>query len=121
MFALGWVLVVYSSFVIDHFDLFGVRQVYLHLRGLEYKHHPFMVRSLYRFIRHPLLLGWIIAFWATPEMTAGHLLFALGNTVYIFVGLMLEQRTLTSLLGEDYERYCQRTALFIPLPFKRGN
>ncbi len=119
VFALGWVLVVFSSFLIDHFDLFGLRQVYFHLRGREYSHPPYMERSLYKWIRHPLLLGWLIAFWATPSMTAGHLLISIGTTVYIVVGLLLEERTLRGILGEPYERYCQRTARFLPFRFRR--
>ena len=116
--AVGWATVLYSSFIIDHFDLFGLRQVYLYLRGREYTHPEFMERTLYKLIRHPLLLGFMIAFWATPIMTAGHLLFAILATVYILIGVQFEERSLSQLLGEDYDRYCRRTRRFLPLPKK---
>ena len=119
-FAVGWGLLVYSTFVIDHFDLFGARQVYRYLRGRPHTHPPFMVRSVYRFIRHPILLGWIIAFWSTPDMTAGHLVFAVGNTLYIFVGFKLEERTLSELLGDDYRRYLGRTPALVPMLGRRS-
>lgn len=118
LFAFGWILVVFSSFLIDHFDLFGLRHVYLYWRGQEYTHSPFKERSLYRWIRHPLLLGWLIAFWSTPKMTVGHLVFAGGTTVYIVIGLLLEEQTLRGILGEEYRKYCERTARFIPFRLK---
>ncbi len=111
---LGWAMVLYSSFLIDHFDLFGLRQVVLHARGQPYKHHPFMERSLYRLIRHPLMAGFIIAFWATPDMTVGHLLFAAVTTAYILFGIMIEERDLMTMLGEDYLAYRRRTPMLIP-------
>jgi protein-S-isoprenylcysteine O-methyltransferase Ste14 len=116
---LGWALVFYSSFVIDHFDLFGLRQVYLHLRGRPYVHPAFAERSLYKLIRHPLMAGFLIAFWATPTMTQGHLLFALVTTAYILFGISIEERDLARFLGEDYWRYRDRTPMLVPWP-KRG-
>ncbi|MHC4470588.1 MAG: methanethiol S-methyltransferase [Planctomycetota bacterium] len=110
----GWGLVLYGSFLIDHFDLFGLRQVLLHLRGRPYKHHPFMERSVYRLIRHPLMAGFIIAFWATPTMTEGHLLFACVTTAYIFFGIKMEERDLLKMLGDDYRRYHARTPMLLP-------
>jgi protein-S-isoprenylcysteine O-methyltransferase Ste14 len=112
----GWGLVLYSSFLIDHFDLFGLRQVVLHARRMEYHHHPFVERSLYRFIRHPLMAGFIIAFWATPDMTAGHLLFAGVSTAYILFGITIEERDLGKFLGDDYAAYRRRTPMLIPRP-----
>jgi protein-S-isoprenylcysteine O-methyltransferase Ste14 len=110
----GWALVLYGTFVIDHFDLFGLRQVFLHLRGIEYTHPPFVERSVYKFIRHPLMLGFIIAFWAAPTMTQGRLLFAAVATGYILVGIRLEERDLLAILGEDYRLYRMRTPMLLP-------
>lgn len=111
----GWIMVFYSSFLIDHFDLFGLRQVVLHYRGQEYTHPSFAVRSLYRWIRHPLMAGFLIAFWFTPTMTQGHLLFAFVTTGYIFFGIWVEERDLAKVLGDDYEKYRKRTAMIIPI------
>ena len=112
----GWMMVFYSSFLIDHFDLFGLRQVILHFRGKEYTHPTFVVRSLYRWIRHPLMAGFLVAFWFTPTMTHGHLLFAVVTTGYIFFGIWVEERDLAKVLGEEYAKYRQRTAMIIPFP-----
>jgi protein-S-isoprenylcysteine O-methyltransferase Ste14 len=112
---LGWGLVFYSSFVIDHFDLFGLRQVFFNLRARTYTHPPFMVRSVYRLVRHPLMLGFLIAVWATPAMTQGHLLFAVVLTIYILIGIRFEERDLVRFLGEDYERYRRQTPMLLPL------
>lgn len=114
--AFGWLLVLYSSFVIDHFDLFGVRQVLLYLRGRNYVHPPFMERSVYKLVRHPLMVGFLVAFWATPHMTGGHVLFAVVATGYILVGITLEERDLLQILGEDYRLYRARTPLLLPRP-----
>ena len=116
----GWATVFYSSFVIDHFDLFGLRQVYLHLRGRDYTHSPFKERSLYKYIRHPLMAGFLIAFWATPTMTQGHLLFVVVITAYIFFGTAMEERDLLRILGEDYARYRRRTPMILPFPRLRA-
>jgi protein-S-isoprenylcysteine O-methyltransferase Ste14 len=110
----GWGIVLYSSFLIDHFDLFGLRQVTLHLRERPYRHHPFMERSLYKIIRHPLMAGFLIAFWATPTMTEGHLLFAGLMTAYVFFGIHMEERDLLRMLGDDYRRYHARTPMLVP-------
>jgi len=114
LFALGAVIVLLSSFLIDHFDLFGLRQVWLQWKNREYTHHPFVVRSLYRVVRHPLMVGFIIAFWATPTMTLGHLLFAGVFTAYILYGITLEERDLVRHLGDDYRRYRERTPALVP-------
>lgn len=110
----GWGLVLYASFLIDHFDLFGLRQVWLYWKGAPYTHHPFQERSVYKYVRHPLMLGFLIAFWATPTMTVGHLLFAVGTTGYILMGTFFEERDLLTLLGRDYANYRERTPMLIP-------
>ena len=112
----GYLLVLYASFLIDHFDLFGLRQVFIHLRGREYTQPPFAVPFLYRMIRHPLLAGWIIAFWATPRMTYGHLLFAVGLTLYMLIAIPIEEKDLAHFLGEDYKEYRARTPMLLPWP-----
>jgi protein-S-isoprenylcysteine O-methyltransferase Ste14 len=116
LYALGWVTVFASSFMIDHFDLFGLRQVTLYLSGREYTSPPFKMPLLYRLVRHPLMLGLIIAFWATPMMTAGHLLFAAATTGYIFIALQLEERDLVRFHGEGYRRYQRSVSMVFPWP-----
>ncbi len=111
----GWLLVLYSTFLIDHFDLFGLRQVVLYLRGIEYTQKPFMERSAYKIIRHPLMLGFIVAFWATPHMTGGHLLFAGVTTAYVLVAIRIEEGDLIRSLGDDYEKYRERTRMLVPI------
>ncbi|UCE61574.1 MAG: isoprenylcysteine carboxylmethyltransferase family protein [Phycisphaerales bacterium] len=118
-FVLGWLLVLYSSFCIDHFDLFGVRQVVLHLRGLDYTHPGFAMPWLYKLVRNPLMLGFLLASWATPVMTQGHLLFAITISGYIVFGITMEERDLLKSLGEDYRRYRKRTPMLFPLPRRR--
>jgi methanethiol S-methyltransferase len=107
-------LVLYATFLIDHFDLFGLRQVVLYFRGRSYSERHFVMPVLYRFIRHPLYLGWFITFWATPSMSAGHFVFALGMSVYILIAIPLEERDLEALHGESYRRWRQRTPAFVP-------
>jgi protein-S-isoprenylcysteine O-methyltransferase Ste14 len=114
----GWLLVLYATFVIDHFDLFGLRQVWDHFRGREYRHPGFAERSVYRIIRHPLMAGFIVAFWAAPTMTQGRLLFAAVATAYILVAIRIEERDLVRLLGDTYADYRRRTPALIP--FSRG-
>jgi protein-S-isoprenylcysteine O-methyltransferase Ste14 len=117
---MGWALVFYASFLIDHFDLFGLRQVYSHLRRREYTHPEFQTPLLYRLVRNPLMLGFLIAFWFTPDMTYGHLLFAGLTTGYIFFGVSFEERDLAKILGEDYLRYRERTPMILPLPRRKS-
>ncbi len=114
VFAAGWGLVLYSTLLIDHFELFGMRQVWLHAKGRPYTPPQFQVASLYRFTRHPLLLGWMIAFWATPHMTVGHLIFALVTTAYMIAGIQFEERDLVKLHGEPYVQYRQQVSMLIP-------
>ena len=114
LFFLGIATVLYSTFLIDHFDLFGVRQVVLFFRGRPYTEKRFATPSLYRHVRHPLYIGWFMSFWFTPQMSAGHLLFAAVASAYILVAILFEERDLLALLGEDYRRWRERTPMFVP-------
>jgi protein-S-isoprenylcysteine O-methyltransferase Ste14 len=107
-------LVLYSTFLIDHFDLFGLRQVVLAFRRVAYTEKRFMTPSLYRFIRHPLYVGWFLVFWAAPTMSAGHFLLALGMSAYILLAIPYEERDLSAALGEPYETWRTRTPAFVP-------
>jgi methanethiol S-methyltransferase len=115
----GWLVALYSSFIIDHFDLFGLRQVYLHFRNRPYTHPPFAVRSLYRLVRHPLMVGILIFIWSAPTMTAGHLLFSFLLTGYIFVGVTMEERDLARYIGNEYHLYRSQTPMLVPSLPKR--
>jgi protein-S-isoprenylcysteine O-methyltransferase Ste14 len=111
--AFGWALVLVSTFLINHFDLFGLRQVWLHARGKPYRPLPFGTPGLYRVVRHPLYLGWFFAFWATPTMTVAHLVFALATTAYILLAIQLEERDLMRAHPE-YGEYRGRVPMVIP-------
>jgi methanethiol S-methyltransferase len=114
LFVCGWLLVPLASLLINHFDLFGTRQVWLYLRGRAYQSLPFRVPSLYKHVRHPLYIGWAIAFWATPTMTIGHLLFAGVLTGYMGLAALIEERDLITYFGKQYEDYRRAVPMFIP-------
>lgn len=116
VFVVGWMVVLASTFLIDHFDLFGLRQVVLFARGVPYTPPTFGVRGLYRLVRHPVMFGFLIAFWATPAMTWGHLLFAGMTTAYIVVGVWLEERDLRRAFGETYDQYRRQVGMLVPRP-----
>ncbi len=119
LFGCGIGLVLVSTFLIDHFDLFGLRQVVLYFRGLEYFERPFRIPAFYKIVRHPLYVGWLISFWATPTMTTGHFMFAVGNSLYILIALAFEERDLVSHFGKAYRRYQESTPMLLPLPRKK--
>lgn len=117
VFALGWLIVLSGTFVINHFDLFGLRQVWYAARGQTPPPLEFVEHFYYSLVRHPLMLGFIIAFWAIPRMTGGHLLFAVATTVYVLVAVRyLEERDLVALHGEDYRNYRERVPMICPWP-----
>ncbi len=114
LFWFGWVLVLLATFMINHFDLFGLRQVYLNLQKKPYTNISFVTPFAYRFVRHPLLLGFVIAFWAAPVMTAGHLIFALAITAYMLIAIQLEEKDMARSFGETYEQYRREVPMLIP-------
>ncbi len=116
LFAIGWLIVLAATFMIDHADLFGLRQVYLHLRQQEKRPHSFTTKMFYQRLRHPIMAGFIVAFWATPYMTWGHLFFAVMTTGYILVGIAFEERDLIGYFGQTYVDYKKQVPALVPLP-----
>lgn len=110
----GWLIVFVSTFHIDHFDLFGLRQVTLYVRGKAYTPLPFKAVGFYRYVRHPIMLGFVVAFWGAPTMSVGRLLFSAMTTAYILVAVQLEERDLVRYHGEAYTEYKRRTSMLIP-------
>lgn len=119
VYFIGWGIVFISTFMINHFDLFGLRQVWLYFRGEEYKPLPFRVPLFYRFVRHPLYFGFLIAFWATPVMTVAHLFFAVMTTGYILTAIQFEEKDLVTHFGEKYISYKKKLPMIIPFMKKK--
>ena len=114
LYLFGWLLLLYTTFLIDHFDLFGLKQVWRRLSNKTYRDPAFRTPSLYKIVRHPLYIGWLMIFWAAPTMTAAHLLFALATTAYILIAIQFEERDLLSAFGNTYADYRARTPMLIP-------
>ena len=114
LFAAGWLAVPLVTLILNHFDLFGTRQVWLYFRNRPYTHLPFRVPALYTRVRHPLYLGWALAFWATPTMTVGHLLLAGSLTVYMMLAAVVEERDLVAHFGSQYRHYQGQVGMFVP-------
>lgn len=120
LFVAGWAIVLLGTFMVNHFDLFGLRQVWIDLHGRRYSPTGFLVRGLYRWVRHPLMLGFLVAFWSTPTMTVGQLLFATAMTAYVLVAIRFEERDLVDELGERYAAYRETTPALIPSVARRS-
>jgi protein-S-isoprenylcysteine O-methyltransferase Ste14 len=114
VYGFGWALLLYTTFLIDHFDLFGLKQSWRALTGQPYQPPQFHTPSLYKVVRHPLYIGWLIIFWAAPTMTVAHLVFAVMTTAYILIAIQLEERDLVSAFGDTYVAYRRRTPMIIP-------
>ena len=119
LFGAGWLIVLLSTFRIGHFELFGLSRVLRHLQGKGEAAVSFKTPGFYKFVRHPIMLGFVIAFWATPTMTYGHLLFAVGTTGYILIALQLEERNLVDLFGDKYREYKRSVSMLVPMPPRR--
>jgi len=119
LYFLGMFIVLFDTFLINHFHLFGLQQVYLNLKNRELENPNFVTPILYKVVRHPLMLGFLIAFWAAPRMTIGHLLFSLATTGYILIAIQIEERDLVKFHGDEYRRYQQQVSQIIPLPPKK--
>lgn len=123
LYAGGWLLVLVSTFLINHFDLFGMRQVSLYLKGRPYTPLQFTTPGIYRYVRHPLYVGWLLTFWATPTMTAAHLVFSIATTAYILIAIQFEERDLVKAHGLDYANYRKQVPMLVPRlrPYATGD
>ncbi|HEY2780671.1 MAG TPA: isoprenylcysteine carboxylmethyltransferase family protein [Steroidobacteraceae bacterium] len=121
VYLFGWLLLLYTTFLIDHFDLFGLKQVWRRLANKTYRAPVFRTPSLYKLVRHPLYIGWLTIFWAAPTMTVAHLIFALATTAYILIAIQLEERDLVAAFGNVYVDYRARTPMLIPRLWSRGD
>lgn len=119
LFWLGWLQVLVGTFLIDHFDLFGLKQVWLYFRGKPYQPPTFRAPAMYKMVRHPIYLGFLVAFWATPRMTVGHLFFSVMTTAYILLAIRFEERDLVHYYGEAYQRYRSGVSMLVPWPSRR--
>jgi protein-S-isoprenylcysteine O-methyltransferase Ste14 len=114
VFGLGWVTILYTTFLINHFDLFGLRQVWLYFRGRPYTNLEFKIPSLYKVIRHPLYIGWLMAIWATPTMSIAHLVFAVASAAYIMIAIYYEEKDLVNHFGSTYVEYKETVPMLVP-------
>jgi protein-S-isoprenylcysteine O-methyltransferase Ste14 len=121
LFAIGWSIVFVATLMINHFDLFGMRQVWLYLRKEEYHPLKFKTPALYQHVRHPLYVGWLLVFWATPTMTSAHLVFALITTIYILMAIQWEEKDLVDSHGKAYEEYRRQVPMLIPQLLKKSS
>ena len=119
LFWAGWGIVLVSTFIINHFDLFGLRQVYANLRSTELTPLKFQTRLFYKYVRHPIMTGFIIAFWAAPQMSLGHLIFAVATTGYIIIGIHFEEKDLIDIHGDTYTEYRNNVSMLFPLPKRK--
>jgi len=121
LYFLGWLIVLLSTFMISHFELFGLTQIIDNLKNRQTAHPKFQTNYLYKIVRHPIMLGFLIAFWAAPTMTVGHLFFTIVTTVYIFVAVKyLEEKDLKKIIGEKYETYQQEVPMIVPFTKRRS-